>query len=129
MYDGHMGLIPLKVFLAPTVALQGDDDGVPPGDDPWSQRLLNQLHILDELRLDLLDLLVRVTVSRILTVLGDKIQHSEPPAEDAHEPHVVQEDGEPGDILGGPLVDLSLDNRVPLLDLHSLEEGPWEFKV
>ena len=77
-------------------------------------------HVLDDLLLDLLGLLVWVTVSGILTVLGDEVQHCQPPVEDAHEPHVVQEDGEPGDILGGPLVDLSLDNRVPLLDLHSL---------
>ena len=102
---------------------RGGDDGVSPGDDPGRgvQRLLSQLHILDDLLLDLLDLLVWVTVSGILTVLGDEVQHRQPPVQDAHEPHVVQEDGEPGDILGGFVVNLGLEDRVRLLDLHWLE--------
>ena len=66
---------------------------------------------------------VKQTVSGILTVLGDEVQHRQPPDEDAHEPHVVQEDGESSDILGGPVVDLSLEDRVPLLDLHWLEDA------
>ena len=49
---------------------------------------------------------------RSLLALGDEVEHGDPPVEDAHEAHVVQEDGEAVRLRGGAVVDLKNGTEV-----------------
>ena len=49
---------------------------------------------------------------RSLLALGDEVEDGDPPVEDAHEAHVVQEDGEAVRLRGGAVVDLKNGTEV-----------------
>ena len=49
---------------------------------------------------------------RIFRIFGDEVENRDPPVEDAHHPHVVQQDREPVRLRSHPEVNLGLVSKL-----------------